>query len=261
MRLEYKFLVKNNMLEKLRNRLLPFVELDPFIKGTTDNEYTVRSIYFDSSNYDYYHEKIEGIKIRKKLRIRSYDTQADNNLVFLEIKNKYDNFIDKNRAPLLYHDLKNLLETKSVETYTLTNNGYANSINDGKKFFHHIYKSGLKPIILIVYDREAFFSKFDNNLRITFDKNIRFFEYPKIENLYRDEELEIAIPNDFVLEVKFNNGYPKWLQDIIIEFNLIRRSVSKYTICIDSSKIINPTKKNLHVSNFSFFDEPQEGIF
>ncbi|MBK8944787.1 MAG: polyphosphate polymerase domain-containing protein [Ignavibacteriae bacterium] len=262
MRLEYKFLVSNDVLEKLRKKIMPFVELDPFTIGSDDNEYTVRSIYFDSSNFDYYHEKIEGFKIRRKLRIRSYDSEADNNLVFLEIKNKCENFIGKNRAAFLYHDLQNVIQSKSIESYALTNNGFANSLKDGEKFFHHVYKSGLKPIILIVYDREAFFSKFDKSLRITVDKNLRFFEYPKLDNLYRDEDLEKAIPNYFVLEIKFSNGYPKWLQDIIQEFNLIRRSVSKYTICIDTSRIINPRRKNLFTSNYSLFDTTaEEGIF
>jgi len=263
MRLEYKFLVRNIDLDRLRKKILPFVDLDEYIKEESDNEYTVRSIYFDSSNFDYYHEKIDGIKIRKKLRIRSYDNQSDNNLVFLEIKNKYDNFIGKNRAPILFHDLGKLLNTNDIETYALTNNGYSNSIQDGGKFFFHIHKSGLKPTILIVYEREAFFSKFDNSLRITFDKNIRFYDHPQIDSLYRDEDLEHATPNHFVLELKFNNGYPRWLQEIIEEFNLVRRSVSKYTICIDSSQKINPMRKNLNSSNSSLFFDPnvEEGIF
>ena len=101
MRLEYKFLVNKADLNKLRNRLLPFVELDPFVKEGSVHEYTVRSIYYDSSNFDFYFEKIDGYKIRKKLRIRSYDKVNNNNLVFLEIKHKYDNFIGKNRSPLL----------------------------------------------------------------------------------------------------------------------------------------------------------------
>ncbi len=263
MRLEYKFLVRNELLDSLRKKILPFVELDKFVKENNGNEYTVRSIYFDTSNFDYYHEKINGIKIRKKLRIRSYDTKADDNLVFLEIKNKYDNFIGKNRSPVLFHNLKNLLNTNEIETYALTNNGYANSINDGEKFLHHIYRSGLKPTILIVYEREAFLSKFDNGLRITFDKSIRFYDNPNIDSLYRDDDLEIASPNHFVLELKFSNGYPKWLQDIVQEFGLIRRSISKYTICIDSSKRINPMRKNLSTSNYSlFYDQNvEEGIF
>jgi VTC domain len=263
MRLEYKYLVKNDDLERLRNKLLPFLELDPFVKEGPENDYTVRSIYFDSSNFNYYHEKIDGIKIRKKLRIRGYDNISNNNLVFLEIKNKYDNFIGKNRAPLLYHNLESLLNTKSIETYALTNNGYANSIQDGEKFLHHLLKSGLKPTVLIVYEREAFFSKFDRSLRITFDKNIRFYDYPKIGSLYRDDDLEHATPSNFVLELKFNNGFPKWLQDIVQEFGLTRRSVSKYTICIDASKRINPGRKNLNVSNYSLeLDQNiEEGIF
>jgi len=263
MRLEYKFLVRNEFLGKLRRKILPFVEMDQNVKEDVRNEYTVRSIYFDSSKFNFYHEKIDGIKIRKKLRIRGYDSKNDNNLVFLEIKNKYDNFIGKNRAPIQYHDLKNLLKTKSVETYSLTNNGYANSVKDGEKFFHHILRDDLKPTILIVYEREAFFSKFDKSLRITFDKNLRYYDKPKMKSLYKDDDLEIATPSHFVFEVKFDNGYPKWLQEIIQEFGLIRRSVSKYTICIDSSNRIDPLRKNLNTSDNSFiFDSTvEEGIF
>lgn len=262
MRLEYKFLVRNELLDKLRKKILPFVELDQFIKEENGNEYTVRSIYFDTSNFDFYHEKIEGIKIRKKLRIRGYNDKSEESLVFLEIKNKYENFIGKNRAPLPAYNLAELLKTKSVETFALTNNGYQNSIPDGERFFHHIIKNNLKPTILIVYEREAYFSKFDRGLRITFDKNLRYFDYPVINNLYSDNDLEIAIPSHFVLEVKFSNGYPKWLQDIICEFQLVRRSVSKYTICIDSSRTINPLRKNIYSNYLELSDKnTTEGIF
>lgn len=245
MRLEYKFLVNNLDLEKIRSKLLPFVSEDSFSNGKVVPEYTVRSIYFDSSEFTFYHEKIDGIKNRKKLRIRSYNELEDNNLVFLEIKNKYENFIGKNRAPLKYHDLKNILFTKDIEAYTLTSNGYTNSIRDSEKFFHHMLRDKLKPIILIVYEREAYFSKFDKSLRITLDKNLRYFDNPCIHSLYKDDELKLAIPNHFVLEVKFTNGYPRWLRDIVQEFNLTRKSVSKYTICIDASEKIDPFKYKL----------------
>jgi hypothetical protein len=263
MRLEYKFLVNNADLNKLRNRLLPFVELDPFVKEGSSNEYVVRSIYYDTSNFDYYYEKIDGYKIRKKLRVRSYDKASNNSLVFLEIKHKYDNFIGKNRSPFLHQNLEELFKTKSIETYGLTNNGYERSIQDGERFFHFVFRNGLKPTILIVYDREAYFSKFDSGLRITFDKNIRFFDNPEVDNLFRDDDLRFAIPNYFVLELKFKNGYPRWLQNIVREFNLTRSSVSKYTICIDVSKKINPEKKNLNSSKYSIlYDQnTEEGIF
>jgi hypothetical protein len=263
MKLEYKFLVRNENLNLLKSRLLPFIEPDEFASESSENEYTVRSIYFDSSSYNFYHEKIEGIKIRKKLRIRGYDSADENNLVFLEIKNKYENHIGKNRTPLKYHDLGNLLMTKSVDSYALTANGYSNSIKDGGKFFHHILKNDLKPTILVVYDREPYFSKFDKNLRITIDKNLRYFPYPKMKHLYRDTDLEFATPNHFVLEVKFVNGYPVWLQRIIQEFNLTRRPVSKYTICVDASQKINPMRKSLNTAENPFIYDlsSEDGIF
>ena len=263
MKLEYKFLVNNEILDQLRRRIMPFVEIDKFVNENPSNEYTVRSIYFDSSNFNFYHEKIEGIKIRKKLRIRGYDSVSSNDLIFLEIKNKYENFIGKNRAPLKFHDLGRLLKTKSVESYTLTENGYANSVKDGEKFFHHILRNDLKPTILIVYEREPYFSKFDNNLRITIDKNLRYYAHPKLNNLYKDIDLEFATPNHFILEIKFINGYPIWLQKIIMEFNLKRRSVSKYTICIDASNRIDPMKKKLNTSDNLFLNDiySEDNIF
>ena len=263
MKLEYKFLVANEHLDKLRRKLLPFVEIDEFVSGNQFNEYTVRSIYFDSSNFNFYHEKIEGIKIRKKLRIRGYDDVKNNSLVFLEIKNKYENHVGKNRAPLKYHDLGKLLDTKAVESYTLTENGFANSIKDGERFFHHIFREDLKPTILIVYEREPYFSKFDKNLRITIDKNLRYFPHPKLNHLYRDTDLEYATPNHFILEIKFINGYPAWLQELVSEFHLRRRSVSKYTICIDSSNKIDPMRKKLNTADSAFANDllSEDGIF
>lgn len=253
MRLEYKFLVRNEDINLLRKKMLPFLDVDPFAKGKKDNQYVVRSIYYDTTHFDFYHEKIDGIKIRKKLRIRSYDQSSGNKIIFLEIKNKYDNFIGKNRSPLNYENVVELLKTRQLEPYILTNNGYTKSIEDGERFLHHFYKDDLKPIILVVYDREAYFSKFDKSLRITLDKKIRFLEKPSLDHLYEVNNLKVAMTNHFVLEVKFDNGYPRWLQDIVVEFRLTRRSVSKYTICIDSSKTINPMKNNLY-SDYLFDD-------
>ena len=252
MKLEYKFLVANTDVARLRKRILPFVINDEFIKEDAGNEYTVRSIYFDSTRFNFYHEKIDGIKKRMKLRIRGYDEPEDNSLIFLEIKNKYNSHIGKNRAPLNYHDLGDLLKSKSIETYALTHNGYSNAIKDNEKFFHHMIKNELRPTMLIVYEREAYFSKFNNALRITIDKNLRYYEYPKIKNLYKDSDLEYAIPGYTILEIKFNHGYPKWLQEIIQEFNLQRRSVSKYTVCIDASHRIDPFTKKLNTSDNIF---------
>ncbi len=114
MRREYKYLVPQRDIDRLRQRILPFVTVDDF--ASEGNQYTVRSIYFDSSNLKYYNEKIDGIKIRKKLRVRGYNKQADESIVFLEIKRKNENHINKNRSAIKYYNLNDLLTTKDLES-------------------------------------------------------------------------------------------------------------------------------------------------
>ncbi len=241
MRLEYKYLVEYTKLNALRKELMPFVELDSEYNDAS--EYTVRSIYFDSSKLKYYHEKINGVQIRKKLRIRGYNQPEDESIVFLEIKRKNENYINKNRSPLKFYNLGELIKTKDLDSYILTNNGFANSMDDAEKFLHHIYKRTLRPIVLITYEREAFFSKFDKRLRLTFDKNLRYMLFPSMEELYCDDELHHSMPKHFIFEVKFSKGFPIWLSSILSRYNLTRMSLSKYTICLERAKSLNPTKR------------------
>ena len=51
-----------------------------------ENGYTIRSLYFDSINDDDYYAKAGGEEVRKKIRLRIYDTKTQS--VKLEIKRK-----------------------------------------------------------------------------------------------------------------------------------------------------------------------------
>ena len=241
MRLEYKYLVEYNKLDRLRKELFPFVEYDRDYNDAS--EYTVRSIYFDTSKLKYYHEKLNGVQIRKKLRIRGYNQPERESVIFLEIKRKYENFINKNRSALKYYNLDELIKTKDINSFILTNNGFANALTDAEKFLHHIYKRTLRPTVLITYDREAFFSKFDKRLRLTFDKNLRYMLFPCMDELYNDEQLNHSMPKHFIFEVKFSHGFPIWLSAILSRLNLTRMALSKYTICLEHAKLLNPTKR------------------
>ncbi len=71
MRLEYKYLVPRERLDALRAQMRPYLRADGFTAKTSANKgYTVRSIYFDTAEMDGYLEKIEGIGVRKKIRVR-----------------------------------------------------------------------------------------------------------------------------------------------------------------------------------------------
>jgi len=257
MRFEYKYLVEENQLEYLRKRLAPFVVADEFSRNSIIPEYTVRSIYFDTSNLKYYYEKIEGIKRRKKVRIRGYNRFSDENIIFLEVKRKYVNLSKKNRSALKYYNLEELIKSRDIESYILTDNGFSNSLDDAENFLHHIYKRSLKPIVLIVYDREAYLSKFNSSLRLTFDKNLRYLISPSLDKLYSDDKLEHTLANKFIFEVKFSRGFPNWLQTIIRDLDISRRALSKYTICLDDASVFKLHKRR---RNF-LFDDPFTNIY
>jgi len=256
MRLEYKYLIPDSVLPSIKHDLLPYIERDKHLaEGKED--YTVRSIYFDNRKLDYFYEKIEGIKVRKKLRIRGYNYVEGKNLIFLEIKKKYDSYIYKNRSPLHYEDLNQLFETGNVEKFISLKHSSEHSIDDGKRFFYHFINRSLRPIILVVYEREAYSCKFDDRLRITFDKNLRYLPFPSISDLYNDDNLYPVLKNNSIIEIKFKRNKPVWLQNIINKYGLSRKSLSKYVICLDDYSRHNPLGSNIR-SAFSNYVLPQK---
>ena len=82
-RLEYKYLVPVELLPTLRKLILPYVELDYYASISGIGNYTVRTIYFDTSELKYFFDKIEGLEIRKKVRIRVYNNLNESSMLFL----------------------------------------------------------------------------------------------------------------------------------------------------------------------------------
>jgi len=251
MRLEYKYLISNSKFNHMRNDLLPFIEKDKNMNGKQD--YNVRSIYFDNRKLDYYYEKIEGIKSRKKLRIRGYNFVEGKNLIFLEIKKKYDNYVSKNRTPLYFENLNQLFETGDVEKFVSEQCRKDESVDDGKRFLYHFINRSLRPIVLVIYDREAYTCKFDNRLRITFDKNLRYSPFPSIEDLYSDDHPHKVLIDHTIIEIKFDRNKPTWLQNIINKYQLSRQSLSKYVICLDDYSRHRPLNSNIRAAFTNYF--------
>ncbi|NIO28915.1 MAG: VTC domain-containing protein [Candidatus Latescibacteria bacterium] len=236
MRLEYKYLIPMQHLPEIQAILKPYLQMDKFAAQRETKEYTVRSIYFDTLELDYYFEKIEGLKIRKKIRVRGYNEHSEQSVIFLEIKRKCANYIHKNRATVLHCDLFELFRTGDIERYILSHDGYAGSQKHARQFFYYVFGKSLRPSMLVAYERQAFYSKFDPALRVTFDKNIRFSAHPSLCNLFEEKELQFTRLKGFIFEIKFQRGLPHWLQELIKRYRLNRIPLSKYTICLDASK-------------------------
>lgn len=230
-RYERKYYLANIKLPELRKRLEPFVEPDTFtgINEYGISEYTVRSIYYDTPFMKYYEEKKEGVELRNKFRIRVYDKEEPNSIAFLEIKKKVGNRIGKHRALIPYTSVAEILETGDIEKH-LKNPKH---LYDGQKFLYHFFKNSLRPLNLVIYEREAYMGKFDKGVRITFDKNVRTVIYPRLDKIFDEDGAKYLSDDCFVLEIKYHDEIPVWALSIIEEFKLNLKAISKYADGLD----------------------------
>jgi hypothetical protein len=245
LRYERKYLVNNEMLEPMRKRFMPFLVPDLNADQTElKSEYTVRSIYFDTPNFDSLSEKKEGLENRLKLRIRGYNNYFSGCEVFLEIKRKFGDRIAKNRAITLYDLLDKTLETGELKR----SNGKPSDImkEDAARFLFHLHRESQRPVNLVVYEREPYHGKFDSTVRITFDKNIRAAVFPHLSELFSNNGLSHIWKDAFILEIKyFDGGMPSWSKSIIQEFELKHEALSKYASAFLHKEISTYNKKML----------------
>lgn len=247
MRFEYKYIVHNSILEPLREAIFPLIDVDKYAAVLKNNQYTVRSVYLDTPRFEYYFEKIDGVKNRKKVRIRGYELLDSGEIVFLEIKRKYDIPILKHRAPLSFSQIGGMLSGNLLElNSTFESDQSKRNIN---RFLYQVFSKNLRPVVLVVYDREAYLSKFDSNVRITFDKNLRGRAYPSVNSLFEEVGMKSVMDGFFILEVKFNDHFPGWLKPILARYNLKKCSASKYVMCMDRCGVPGEIKKSTLFTN------------
>jgi len=72
-RFELKYIIRWNQAEALKSLLLGY--MTPDLHAGNDGAYDISSLYLDSPELLCYWEKIEGLKFRRKLRIRTYGNQ------------------------------------------------------------------------------------------------------------------------------------------------------------------------------------------
>ena len=128
----------------------------------------IKSIYFDNQNFSAYHESIEGVVPRKKIRIRNYPNTS--NEFNLEIK------------------------VNSIEGKFKTTQNNINYIDMLKNGYHDCNYGLCYPTVEVSYFRK-YFSIF--NLRVTLDTSISYKEYSK--------KKKIPYQETAIMEVKSNN--------------------------------------------------------
>jgi hypothetical protein len=235
LRYERKYLVPYRIMDNLRARVRQFTRSDAYasLSGLEYPQYTVRSIYFDTPTLDCHNEKIEGLELRKKFRIRSYNNLKPDSVAIFEIKSKLANRIKKYRAFTTYEHVEDALYTSDIMRY-FGHEESGRSVEDAKRFFFHLKKRSLRPTALITYEREAYQGLLDSDVRITFDKNVRSKIYPALSELFTENKLTHLFSSHFILEIKYyTDEMPTWAKSIVQEFRLRNDALSKYTIGYD----------------------------
>ena len=216
-RYEKKFFI--NFLEE--NRIKN--KFDEIFKLEFEQGYYCCSIYFDDLDLSTLKQKQEGITERFKIRLRAYFFDLKDKPKFwnLEIKSKNNNTVRKKKITFSHSVI---LENLQKKNYLFFSNK-----------FHETAKTYFRPISITFYFREAFISKILPHCRMTFDKNIRSFQYDLkyLDSLANNNNL-IVNPKLILLELKYTNFLPTFISNYFKFLNLEQVTFSKY---VDGFKI------------------------
>jgi SPX domain protein involved in polyphosphate accumulation len=189
--------------------------IEPDLYGET----TVCSIYYDTPDYRLIRRSLEKPVYKEKLRLRSYGQATPQSDVFLEMKKKYNGVVYKRR--LVLHE-EDAVAYMNGERPLPTQTQIGRELDRFCTFY-----GKLQPTVCLCYERAAFVSKQQSDLRITFDRNIRW----RNEGMRLTEPTvgQLLLPEDTVLmEIKTASAIPLWLLHAMEPLQIKRSSFSKY---------------------------------
>ena len=182
--------------------------------------YVIRSLYFDPPDDQDFRDKVDGLELRRKIRLRTYSPQSD--FAMLEMKQK--------EGP---YQRKRSLRLSREEAQRLCRGDYRPLQAHDDPFAAECY--GLmhcrcyRPKAVVEYRRQAFVAR-ENHIRITLDSRITATEsrwdlfdgglamYPVLD------------PFQMVLEVKYNGFLLSYIKDRLDLAERSELSVSKYCL-------------------------------
>lgn len=205
-----------NMLV-IRQRLAAVAKRD---KHTDEGKYTIRSLYFDNASDKALREKIDGVNMREKFRIRLYN--GDSSFIKLEKKSKINGLCAKERVFLTKEQAQAIVE-----------GNYSWMINSGVSLIQELYSKmmsqGLRPKTIVDYEREPFVFA-PGNVRVTVDYNIRT-GINCTDFLNQNCVMISAGDAPIILEVKWDEYLPDIIRDAVQLENCRVGAFSKYAIC------------------------------
>ena len=221
LRHELKYFISPKQYYLLSDALDKVLWRDP--NGDENNEYHIRSLYFDTVFNDALFDKYDGVQNRNKYRIRIYN--LSDQVIKLECKTKVGSLISK-RSLSIPRDLCEQLIAGDPTGLEATRSGLLGDM------FREMTVNLMRPVVIVDYVREAYLHPAEE-VRITFDKQLRtgmrsidLFN-PNVPTLPPFENGEI------ILEIKYNRVMPPYIRDLINTYcgDAQQSAISKYTWC------------------------------
>lgn len=214
---EWKHEISWSDLLSIRARLRAVAEPDPH---ATDGKYLIRSLYFDNLNDKALREKIDGVNMREKFRIRYYN--GDPSVIHLEKKGKRNGLGTKYSATLTAEEAQRIVD------------GDLDWMMDSrrdlvKELYCKMRYQGLRPKTIVDYTREPYIYR-PGNVRVTFDYDIR-------TGLGCTDFLNtncVTVPAGdapVLLEVKWDAYLPSIIRDAVQTPGRRASAFSKYAQC------------------------------
>lgn len=227
-RFELKYVVAIKAAEAFKRSLRPF--LLPDGHGDRLGTYPLSSLYYDAPDLCFYREKVDGLKFRRKLRIRHYEScgpLTGETAVFLEIKQRLNKVTQKRRVVLPYRDALRLCNERHIPDHAPQDAPVIEEIAG------MLWQYNLRPVSIVSYARQALVgTRYDVGLRVTFDTHLRY----RTGHVHLHEgrsSLALFPPGWTVVEIKVNERIPFWLTELIALHNLSLVRVSKYCRSIE----------------------------
>lgn len=232
-RFELKYITRWDTYERLVQQLRPFAVLDGRVNSS--DRYSIISLYYDSPDLRFYWDKIDGLAMRNKVRVRQYGGRSSQEEVFVEIKRKLYFSVKKLRVRSTLAEAYNMLESpfgRQQEALAGQEMKLSN-VQSSIIFLRDLHS--LRPQVIISYDRQPYVGIYENRMRITFDLNIRC----RSENLRIEDGPwgdYILSPEFVLMEIKLDGKMPEWMPSLIAEHNLEPIRFSKYCLGLERSR-------------------------
>lgn len=216
---ELKYLLNTHDYLVLRGKLSQIMVSDPF--SGPDNQYLIRSLYFDDIYNSALIDKLNGTEMRKKYRLRLYNHR--DTLVKLEKKGKTDQYTLKESERVTRFFCKQII---AGDFEFLKSSG--SELQQG--LYVQMKTRLLRPVVLVDYIREAYIHPM-GNVRVTFDMKLK-------TGLLSTEFFNPGVPmmdvmdhGTMIMEVKFDQFLPGSIQKLLSGVKGERDSISKYVLC------------------------------